>query len=355
MNNSNILSNVKIVKRHNAGSVLIGILCLFSVLIPALFFLFPVFKISLSGVVNSGTLEYSDGSYSIGIMDIIYTFMGKKGAGIAFIINNGWTSYQIRDNALTYYLTYENIYAIGGWFAISALCALILFIKGLVLLLKGKLNNPHSAVVASGFFMFSNGMILLDSWRLGAYLKNAMNKACELSGTTYESFTNNFFYTLIFACVAGGIFLLVLILYLATLKGKYHMEDLEFVDADVPTPYEKNDGVTQNTLPQGIKEVGGHAFSRNTNLEIATIEDGVSELGIGAFSNCLRLKVVTLPKSVKRIGGNCFFNTPRLKRINYAGSKEEWRYITRGSNWLSKSGTTTVVCSDGAISVNPYK
>ena len=113
--------------------------------------------------------------------------------------------------------------------------------------------------------------------------------------------------------------------------------------------------MNRNTLPPAITSVGGHAFAKNTSLEIANIADGVNELGIGAFSNCLRLKVVSIPASVKSIEANCFFNCCKLKRINYAGTKQQWSKIKRGSNWLSKAGTSTVVCKDGPISVDPYK
>lgn len=109
-----------------------------------------------------------------------------------------------------------------------------------------------------------------------------------------------------------------------------------------------------NTLPQNISSVGGHAFSEDQNLLYANIPDGIEKLGNGAFANCLRLKVVSLPVSVKEIGFNCFFNCVSLERINYAGSKAQWRKIKRGSNWLTKAKTSEVVCVDGAIVVNPY-
>ncbi len=108
-------------------------------------------------------------------------------------------------------------------------------------------------------------------------------------------------------------------------------------------------------LPSDIKSIGGHAYSKNLDLKYADVPSGIKELGVGAFANCLNLEVVSLPKSVKRIKKNCFFNCVKLTRINYAGTKSEWRYIVRGSNWLDKAGTKTVVCSDGAIIVDPHR
>jgi len=109
-----------------------------------------------------------------------------------------------------------------------------------------------------------------------------------------------------------------------------------------------------HTLPEKLSSIGGHAFSQNQQLEIATIPNGIKEIGPSAFSNCPNLKIVSIPLTVKKIGYNAFFNCQKLARINYAGKKEEWKNIVRGSNWLTKAGTTTVVCSDGAIKVNPF-
>ena len=110
-----------------------------------------------------------------------------------------------------------------------------------------------------------------------------------------------------------------------------------------------------SVLPADIKSIGGHAFSKNLDLKYADVPSGIKELGVGAFANCLNLEVVSLPKSVKRIKKNCFFNCVKLTRINYAGTKSEWRYIVRGSNWLDRAGTRTVICSDGAIIVDPHR
>ena len=96
-------------------------------------------------------------------------------------------------------------------------------------------------------------------------------------------------------------------------------------------------------------------YGGNLDLKYADIPAGIKELGVSAFSNCLNLEVVSLPRSLKRIRKNCFFNCSKLTRINYAGTKTEWRYIVRGANWLDRAGTRTVVCADGAIIVDPHR
>ena len=353
--NNDILKNVKIIKRHSAGGVIIGILCLFAVAVPALYWIFPWLAINFSEITNANeTYAYQGGTSIIYIWNIFKCMFNIPDGQTHLLIHNGWVNYQVQDNVLKYFIIRENLYAVGGWYAISVIACLAMFISGIVLLIRGRLKNAHGVVVAAGFYMFANGMMLLDSWRMGAYFRYAFKEACAVTGS---SITTQFtiLYPVIMASIAGGIWLLILIIYLCSMRGRWYREDIEIIETEAPHPFERNDGVRRNTLPEGLTSIGGHAFARNTNLEIATIPEGIDELGIGAFSNCLKLKVVSFPKSLKKIGPNCFFNTPKLQRINYAGSKEDWRHIPRGSNWLNKSKTTTVVCNDGAISVNPYK
>lgn len=99
--------------------------------------------------------------------------------------------------------------------------------------------------------------------------------------------------------------------------------------------------------------VGDRAYAKNTELTTASIPEGIVSLGSSAFANCVNLASVTLPASLQDIGFNCFFNTPKLVSIVFNGTVEQWKNIKRGSNWLTKSGTTTVQCADGQINVNP--
>ncbi len=112
---------------------------------------------------------------------------------------------------------------------------------------------------------------------------------------------------------------------------------------------------TATGLPYTLSYIGGHAFSENQNLVTAIIPSGIESLGKGAFANCGSLRIVSIPTSVKQIGTNCFFNCANIQRINYSGTKEQWRHIKRGNNWLYKAGTSVVICTDGSILVNPVK
>ena len=128
----------------------------------------------------------------------------------------------------------------------------------------------------------------------------------------------------------------------------------EIIGTTIPPVIPQVEPEPQKGLPQDVPSIGGHAFAENQNVIIADIPDHIEKLGDAAFSNCLNLETVKLHKNIKSIGSNCFFNCARLKRINYEGTKQEWKNIKRGSNWLLKAGTKVVYCSDGPIQVNPF-
>ena len=149
--------------------------------------------------------------------------------------------------------------------------------------------------------------------------------------------------------------------YDSSFKDSILEKDLELQNEEVSIEHiskvhevNKVTHVQSSTIPQDITSIGGHAFSENQSLIVANIPLGIDKIGASAFANCLNLQVVSIPNTVKEIGFNCFFNCIELERINYAGTKAEWRKIKRGSNWLAKAKTTEVVCLDGTIIVNPY-
>lgn len=142
----------------------------------------------------------------------------------------------------------------------------------------------------------------------------------------------------------------------AILEKDLKLQDEEIATEHISKVHEINKVkyTESTTLPPNLESIGGHAFAENQNLIVANIPLNITKLGAGAFANCLNLQVVSIPNSVKEIGFNCFFNCVELERINYGGTKAEWRKIKRGSNWLAKAKTTEVVCLDGTIIVNPY-
>ena len=244
--------------------------------------------------------------------------------------------------------------AAGGILAIMTILSVILVIIFLVYLIKGYLK--HSGVI-KGFavaeFIFS---LLLSIIFLVEYMGFAGSEAS--TGGTHTLFV---WWPL---AVSGGYLVLLIIIsvvYAVNFQDSIPETELEYHD-DAPSVehVSKVHEVTKvkyeqsSELPPNLTSIGGHAFAENQNLIVANIPLEVSKIGNSAFANCLNLKVVSIPETVTEIGFNCFFNCVALERINYSGTKENWKKIKRGSNWLAKAGITEVTCVDGVIIVNPY-
>ena len=350
-----ILPRVKMMNRHNFFSSFTGVLLILVGLSPLLLLFLPVFTFTQ----NSNGM-FTDNA-SINILDIIFSiFKSDSELRVGLHADFQFIS-DTEGMPISQAIYFENIYALLAWYGFAAIFGIVLFILGLILVIRGRLNHHFGPVVATFVYMINLLFVVGDTIRLGWYYNNAISKCVQTLGA--DAPTGYKFWPIAPIVIAGVALLanlLVLAIFLFYFFGRYYKEDIEMVD--IPTnedfmyqPYEKNDGFNKNTLPKGIMNIGGHAFAKNTNLQIATISKGVKTLGPGAFSNCLKLQIVNLPLSIEKIDYNCFFNCVSLSRINYEGTKEDWSKISRGSNWLLKAGTTTVICKDGAISVNPYR
>ncbi len=247
------------------------------------------------------------------------------------------------------------IYIISaGLLAITFIFSLVLFILFMVNLIKGYLKHPKAVKV---FATLDFILVLLFALSyLVIYF--GFGGTPNGKGGVYEMQVWNNFY------IASG-FLLVLIIvsiiFGVNFKDSIPENELEYHD-DEPTvehiakvhEVEKVTYEQSSTLPPNLTSIGGHAFAENQNLVVANIPAEVTKIGNSAFANCLKLKVVSLPETLEEIGYNCFFNCVELERINYAGTKEQWKKVRRGSNWLMKAKTTEVTCIDGVIIVTPY-
>ena len=256
---------------------------------------------------------------------------------------------QLLHNAIPYFFLIS-----AAIMAIMIIFSVVLFIIFMVHIVRGYLRNSRAvksfaALDFSLALSYSIISLLLFICYLGSDAGKADNIKFEMWNVLYIN--------------AGYLVLLIIIaiVYTTAFKDSIQEGDLEFHD-DAPTAEHvtKVHEVTKvkyeqsSTLPPNITSIGGHAFAENQSLVVANIPIEVTKIGNSAFANCLKLKVVSIPDSVNEIGFNCFFNCVELERINYSGTKEQWKKIARGSNWLAKAGTTEVTCIDGVIIVNPY-
>ena len=247
-----------------------------------------------------------------------------------------------------FYLATAAILLIMGVFSVVFL---ILF---LILLIRGYLKgNKAIKVFTTLDFVFS---LLFALSYLVIYFGFTGSAASTSQGYKMEIW-NNFY-------IAAGyllVLIIVSIMYTVSFKDSIPENELEYHD-DEPTvehiakvhEVTKTTYEQSSTLPPNLTSIGGHAFAENQALVVANIPSEVTKIGNSAFANCLKLKVVSLPETIEEIGYNCFFNCVELERINYAGTKEQWKKVRRGSNWLAKAKTTEVTCIDGVIIVTPY-
>lgn len=69
----------------------------------------------------------------------------------------------------------------------------------------------------------------------------------------------------------------------------------------------------------------------------------------GFFRYCHKLKEITLPASLTKIESMAFDECFSLHEVNYLGTKEQWKQMSRPTSWRRASAIERVNCSDGVI------
>ena len=102
------------------------------------------------------------------------------------------------------------------------------------------------------------------------------------------------------------------------------------------------------TIPEGVTEIGYHAFNGCPNLTSVTIPEGVTEIRGSAFSGCANLTSVTIPAGVTEIGEEAFSGCANLTSVIIpAGVTEIWRGAFRGCAKLTSVTIPTGVTEIG--------
>ena len=112
--------------------------------------------------------------------------------------------------------------------------------------------------------------------------------------------------------------------------------------------FDECENLTEINFAEGSKcrAIGKYAFYDCSNLKSITIPAGVTEIGNDAFYECSNLKSITIPAEVTEIGNYAFDACENLTEINFAGTKEQWAKVEKGSN-IFPSHVKEIKCTDG--------
>lgn len=346
LRNINEVNGWKVNHPHSAANVVYSLSAFIFAFFPLLFFFFPL--------ISDYPVDFSQGLNGLGIIKFFIEFMKVAFTGTidkeALLGTNVYIAgVYMGVNDVLKEATFYMFVSVGGLLLVISLFSLITIIVSIINFSKGYLRN--SAIVkrlSLVQFIFSVLIFLAFLFFFFAFRAE----------TKFDLFV---WLTAIPTGASLIFFIFFAVFYYSHFKDTILESDLEIQDDEATTEHltkvheiRKVKYENSSTLPNNISNIGGHAFAENQSLIVANIPTNIEKIGPSAFANCLNLQVVSIPNSVKEIGFNCFFNCVELERINYAGTKQEWRKIRRGSNWLSKAGTSEVVCLDGTIIVNPY-
>ena len=77
----------------------------------------------------------------------------------------------------------------------------------------------------------------------------------------------------------------------------------------------KESGLTDITIPAGIKTLTDSCLSDNPNLVTVNMTEGLEEIGNNVFANCTSLKTVFLPEGLTKLSGAAFNGCTSLEFV----------------------------------------
>lgn len=92
-------------------------------------------------------------------------------------------------------------------------------------------------------------------------------------------------------------------------------------------------------------------YGQNCTPIYVTVPDKIEYLDVYSFAKC-DLTTISLPATLRYIDRYVFFDTPYLKRIEFRGTKEQWKKVRKIPGWISGSTITDVnkiICTDGKV------
>ena len=105
--------------------------------------------------------------------------------------------------------------------------------------------------------------------------------------------------------------------------------------------------MTSVTIPDGVTEIGEHAFHGCESLKSVVIGDGVTKISENAFSYCESLSSVVISNSVTEIGEYAFYDCDALSSVEFGGTVAQWEAVKGKVELLRYIPATVVKCEDG--------
>ena len=102
----------------------------------------------------------------------------------------------------------------------------------------------------------------------------------------------------------------------------------------------------------GTKTIAAYAFNACNKLTSITMTDSVVSIGRNVFGGCTLITNLVLSKNIDQIPLSAFLNCESLSAVNYNGTVEQWNSLSKGWYWIDDSAVTTIICSDGTVTVN---
>ncbi|MBD5092172.1 MAG: leucine-rich repeat domain-containing protein [Clostridiales bacterium] len=98
-----------------------------------------------------------------------------------------------------------------------------------------------------------------------------------------------------------------------------------------------------------VARIGDYAFQDCKDLKTITIPRGVTYIGMSAFIRCKGLTSIYIPNSVTAIETDAFKDCHNLEKINFGGTMEKWKAISKWQHTWDLAEDFVVHCADGTL------
>ena len=137
-------------------------------------------------------------------------------------------------------------------------------------------------------------------------------------------------------------------LFYAYLKNKENLQFHQLLQLLLQTESSVH-GITRLVIPSTAATVNQSCCAHNT--ELTSVEIHSNSIAWTQFSGCTKLESVVVGTEVKNISYNPFAGCTNLTTLTYEGTQEEWNNIGKDTRWLLNASITTIICTDGQITL----